>query len=138
MIVYVDSSIGVQAVLDTPQRPALESWFDDKARTLISSRLFQTEIIRVLRREGLPLTDADGVLDRVNLISLTADTHDQAEGIEQHIRTLGALHVATAMTLAIPGTRITVATHDDTMAEVARAHGFEVIDPVVDPPGGRA
>ena len=129
MIIYVDSSVGVQAVLDTPGRPALETWFDDKKKTLVSSRLFRTEVTRVLRREGRPLSDGDGVLDRVNLIAITSDIHEKAEGIEQHIRTLDALHLAIAMSLTIPGTTVTVATNDANMAQVARAQGLPVIDP---------
>ncbi|MDO5503865.1 MAG: type II toxin-antitoxin system VapC family toxin [Actinomycetia bacterium] len=126
-LVYLDSSITVRAVLDVPERARLRAWLDSAETTFVSSRLLRTEMIRVLRREDRPLSDADPVLDRVGLIDITRDVHAVAESIERHIRTLDALHIATAL---LVGDNITMATHDSAMKAVAQSAGLEVNDPV--------
>ena len=122
MIYYLDTSFALQAVFPTPDRDRLISWFDDKQ--FISSRLLRTEVIRALRREARPLTDADWVFDRIGLIDITRATHNQAEAIERHTKTLDALHLATALSLDFP---VTIATADTAMRDLANALGFTTI-----------
>lgn len=127
MVVYLDTSIAVRAVLNVPERAAVRAWLDASDTTIVSSRLLQTELVRVLRREGRPATDAAPILDRVGLVDITRETHSVAESIERHVKTLDALHLATALLLGSP---LVVATHDQTMAAVAGHLGMAVTDPV--------
>lgn len=126
-LIYLDSSVALRTILDVPERERLRSWMQTPATTLLSSRLLRTEIIRVLRRDQRPLADGAPLLDRVGLIDVTRETHAVAESIERHLRTLDALHLATALLI---GDVVTVATHDTTMKAVAEHLGLRVTDPV--------
>ena len=88
-LVYLDSSVALRTILDTPGRQRLQSWMQTPGATFISSRLLRTEVIRVLRRDGRPLVDGTPLLDRVGLLEITRETHTVAESIERLVRTLG-------------------------------------------------
>jgi uncharacterized protein len=66
---------------------------------IVSSRLLALEAQRVIVREGLAGRDlADRmtlVLGRVDLLPVTEDVWRRAGSIEQHIKSLDALHLAT-------------------------------------------
>jgi predicted nucleic acid-binding protein len=126
-IVYLDSSIAVRTILDVPERVRLQAWMDSPGTTFVSSRLLRTEVIRVLRRDGRPLNDGTALLDRIGMFDITRETHSVAESIERHIKTLDALHLATALLIGEP---VTVASHDVTMKTVAEQLGLGVVDPV--------
>ena len=130
MLAYLDSSIVLRAVLPGPGRAAWRRWLDATATqfdALLSSRLLRTEVVRVLRREQLPLTEGDKALSRIRLISVTGATFQVAESIEPNIRTLDALHLATALIIGRP---LIVLTHDAMMADVAASVGLQSSDPV--------
>jgi len=124
---YIDSSVGLQALLNTPQRSQLITWMNQEENQFVSSRLLRTEITRVLKREGEPITAGEALLARVGLLPITEKIHQQAEAISIHVKTLDALHLATA--LIFPDV-ITLATHDSHMAAVATELGLPVLDPV--------
>lgn len=126
-IVYLDSSVALRTILDVPDRLRLQTWMQTPGTVYVSSRLLRTEVVRVLRRDGRPLTDAAPLLDRVGLFDVTRETHAVAESIERHIRTLDALHLATALLVGEP---VTVASHDTIMKTVAERLGLQVSDPV--------
>lgn len=126
-IVYLDSSVALRTILDVPERRRLQSWMDASDTDLISSRLLRTEVIRVLRRDGRPVSDAEPLLSRVGMFDITRETHAVAESIERHVRTLDALHLATALLI---GESVTVATHDLAMKAVAEHLGLRTVDPV--------
>lgn len=126
-LVYLDSSVALRTILDTPDRERVQAWMATPGTTYVSSRLLRTEVIRVLRRDNRTLVDATPLLDRVGLLDISGETHTIAESIERHVRTLDALHLATALLIGEP---VTVATHDATMATVAEHLGLLVIDPV--------
>lgn len=126
-IVYLDSSVALRTILDVPGREYLQSWMQAPETTFVSSRLLRTEVIRVLRRDGRAITDGAPLLDRVGMLEITRETHAVAEVIERHIKTLDALHLATALLVGAP---VTVASHDTTMKTVAEQLGLPVTDPV--------
>lgn len=92
-----------------------------EAGTIVSSRLLRTEVIRVLRHDRRQPSDAAPLLDRIGMLEISRETHTVAESIERHVRTLDALHLATALLIGDP---VTVATHDATMRSVAGHLGF--------------
>lgn len=126
-IVYLDSSVALRTILDVPERVRLQGWLDSPGLDFVSSRLLRTEVVRVLRRDGRPVTDAEPLLSRVGLFDISRETHTIAESIERHIRTLDALHLATALLVGEP---VTVATHDQNMRGVAEHLGLSTLDPV--------
>lgn len=125
-LVYLDSSVALHTILNTPQRTRLQSWMDAQS-VLVSSRLLRTEVVRVLRRDDRPLTDGAPLIERVGMVELSVETHTVAESIERHVRTLDALHLATALLIGEP---LVLATHDTRMKHVAVHLGLSVIDPV--------
>jgi predicted nucleic acid-binding protein len=126
-LIYLDSSVALRTILDVPERIRLHSWMQQPETTFVSSRLLRTEVIRVLRSDDRPLSDGAPLLDRVGMIEITRETHTIAESIERHIKTLDALHLATALLIGEP---VTVATHDSSMKSVAAQLGLMVTDPV--------
>ena len=126
-LVYLDSSVALRTILNVPERGALRAWMQRPKTTFISSRLLRIEVIRLLRREERPLSDGTPLFDRVGLLDVTRETHTVAESIERHIKTLDALHLATALLL---GELVTVATHDLTLKAVAVHLGLRATDPV--------
>ena len=127
-LVYLDSSVALRTILDVPERERLQSWMQVPGTTFVSSRLLRTEVVRILRRDGRPLVDGTPLLDRVGMLEISRETHTVAESIERHVKTLDALHLATALLIGEP---VTVATHDSTMKSVAGHLGLLVTDPVV-------
>ena len=126
-LIYLDTSVALRTILDVPERRHLQSWMQTPGTTFLSSRLLRTEVVRVLRRDDRPISDAAPLLDRVGMLDINRETHTVAESIERPIRTLGTLHLATALLI---GEVITVATHDATMKKVAEHLGLRVTDPV--------
>lgn len=126
-IVYLDSSVALRTIMDVPERRRLQSWMEAPDVTWVSSRLLRTEVIRVLRRDGRPLSDGAPLLDRVGMLEVTREAHSIAESIERHVKTLDALHLATALLVGAP---VVVASHDATMKAVAEQLGLAVTDPV--------
>lgn len=126
-IVYLDSSVALRTILDVPERLRLQDWIDASDTNPVSSRLLRTEVIRVLRRDGRPVSDAEPLLSRVGMFDITRETYAVAESIERHVRTLDALHLATALLI---GASVTVATHDVAMKAVAEHLGLRTVDPV--------
>ena len=96
---YLDSSVAVRIMLGHSVSAA--RWFDrttGKADDrLVSSRILRTEITRVLRRESLPVSDRDHILDYVDTIPLDHVVLQEAEAIIPHVRTRDAIHLASAL-----------------------------------------
>lgn len=125
---YLDTSVAVHALQRTPGAVTwLESTSVAPESTILSSRILQTELTRYLRREAAKVIARDEILDHVSVSPLTEAILTSAESIAQHLRTLDAIHLATALAL---GSRTVMVTHDARLAEVAEAHGLTVEDPV--------
>lgn len=126
---YLDTSVAVRALLGHSRRAA--RWIDEVTRDdrhqLVSSRLLRTELTRILRREGLPVTRRDEVLDVVDVIPLTDGVLAAAEAIEPPLKTLDAVHLGSLIASGIDGT---IVTHDRAMRAAAEVIGYATIDPV--------
>jgi len=126
---YLDTSVALRALLG--HSPSAAEWLDtisrDEQTTLVSSRLLRTELTRVLRREGLPVSLRDHILDVMTIVPLTDGVLAEAEAIVPHVKTLDAIHLASAI---YSGLDLTIVTHDDRMKVVAEILGYPVIDPV--------
>ncbi len=124
----LDSSVAVRVILG--HSPEAAAWIDDvtgdPARAIVASRLLKTELTRVLRRERMPLSVRDDMLDYVSFIPISDAILAQAEAIVPHITSLDAIHLAS---LIHSGLDATVVTHDATMADVAGILGYPVLDP---------
>ncbi|HPB72513.1 MAG TPA: type II toxin-antitoxin system VapC family toxin [Phycicoccus sp.] len=130
---YLDSSVALRIVLG--HSPAAAHWFEQVTRAaepVLSSRLLRTEMTRALRRLGLPLERREVVLDYVAVVPLDHAVLQEAEAIVPHVKTLDAIHLASALRSGIDD--IVICTHDVTMATTARHLGLATVDPVTDDP----
>jgi predicted nucleic acid-binding protein len=93
---------------------------------LVSSTLLKVEIARVAVREELAGRDPSPIRMRLQhmnrFIPLDASVLSSASGFRQHIKTLDALHLATAA--KVPGVRLL--SSDATMRAVARANSIDI------------
>ncbi|HMR48397.1 MAG TPA: PIN domain-containing protein [Arachnia sp.] len=127
----LDSSVAVRILFG--HSPAAAAWFDDvtgdPGAEVLASRILRTELTRVLRREGNPVSRRDEVLDFVGIIPISDAILAEAEAIVPHVKTLDAIHLAS---LLHTGLDATVVTHDTTMRSVAELLGYPTLDPVAD------
>jgi predicted nucleic acid-binding protein len=124
---YVDTSIAVHALTGTK---AAQRWFDAVTATgdhaLVSSRLLRTELIRALRREGRPVTEGDVILDNIAFMAVSEAVVTTAELIPDHVKTLDAIHAASA---ALFGSDTVVVTSDANLKRVVTSAGLTCHDP---------
>lgn len=128
-IAYLDSSALVKLMVREDETSALEA--DLAARDgVLASWLAVVECRRVVLRAGKRrlLQVADEVSEAVYLLDLTAPILEHASTLAPgSMRTLDALHVATALSVHDPA--LDVITYDDRMADAARAHKLSVVQP---------
>ena len=126
---YLDSSALAKFVVAEPETPALER--DAASRKgLLSSRLGATELRCAVRRAGHRrlLQQLDDVLDAVVLVELSPVILDRAGHLAPPLlRTLDAIHLATALSLNLKGCDFI--TYDDRLADAAGAAGLNVRQP---------
>jgi uncharacterized protein len=126
---YLDASALVKLAVHEPETPALERFVLD-CEALITSTVGAIELQRALGRTGRPqaLDQADAVLDAVFLADLTPAVRQQAGRLKPAaLRTLDAIHVATAASLSLPD--LDFITYDDRQADAARTLGLRVLQP---------
>ena len=125
-ISYLDASAIVKLVLDEPDSLSMLRWYHESDR-VVTSRVGVVETRRAAsRRDGDPAQLA-AVIGQLGIFELDDDIDRRASAIgPQSLRTLDAIHLATAM--SIPGLDSFV-TYDDRLAEAARAVGLPVVRP---------
>lgn len=127
---YLDSSVALRILLGHSARAI--AWFDERAAAqdrFVSSRLLQLEMTRVFRREGLDVRDVDGFVAELALLRVDDDLLADAAAIRPHVKSLDALHLASAQRIGTG--EVTILTHDAAMARTADMLGFAVFDPVL-------
>lgn len=129
MLVYCDASALVKLFVQEDVSQALRSFLSAE-RVLGSSELVRVEVLRTLRRRGDRRDEerAAAFLDSLTLIRLDAATVDRATRLgPATLRTLDALHLATALALN-PLPRAFLC-YDRRLGEAAREHGLQVAAP---------
>ena len=133
MTTYVDTSVVLRLLFGEPE--PLTTWMNDQP---ISSELLRVECLRVIDRTRVSHALDDkttsrlraGALDLIApiaLVTLTSDLLERAaEPFPTLLRTLDAIHLATALALRDEYPDITVVTHDAELAVAGRAMGFHV------------
>lgn len=128
-IAYIDSSALLKLIVREDETSALEADLAERDG-LVTSALAVVECRRALRRAGPKrlLQQADEVFDSVYVVELTRPILERAAALEPALlRSLDAIHVATALSVGEPG--LELLTYDDRMAEGARAGGLRVLQP---------
>ncbi len=123
-MIYLDTSVAL-AELFAEDRKAPEALWSEP---LISSRLLEYELWTRVNARAAARTHGDGVreiLARVSLVELVPSVLTRAlEPFPVSVRTLDALHLATAHYLAATRQQVTIATFDDRMRRAALALGL--------------
>lgn len=129
-MLYLDSSALVKLVIDERGSAELQAYLREQEIELASATLAAIEVPRALERRGAGpevLEMADLVLERVDLHRLDEGVIAAARQIPPHVRSLDAVHLATAITAraAIAG----FVAYDRRLLDAAREHGFAVAAP---------
>ena len=130
-MIYVDSSVPLLALMEQTggsEAAALDEHRGEALRK-VSSALLDVEVSRALRREGLDPALADALLDSIDLVVIDDEVVQRAKALTGEHKSLDAIHLATALMLDHPRDPVVLLTHAARLAEAARAHGLEVIDP---------
>ena len=134
MIAYVDSSVVLRIVLGQPD-PVAEWSLLERA---ISSELLRVECLRTLDRlrfraglDDRTVAERRGAMletiDAIDLVALDGNILARAaEPFPTLVRTLDALHLASALIIREEVPSIAFITHDVTLGLAAAATGFDV------------
>ncbi len=125
---YVDSSSLLVLVLSQPGYEGvwarMEAWLSAGGQ-IVSSRLLGLEVRRVCVREHLVGNDlpsaSQSVLELVAQLPISEEVWERAAAIDQHVRTLDAIHLATC---ELVGATLLNASLDRRMLDAAIARGI--------------
>ncbi len=124
---YLDASAIVKLVVEEPESRALNRWYVEAER-LVTSRIGVVETTRATARRKFDVAHRDRILSDVEVIEVAPAIAGIASTLEPPtIRTLDAIHLATALAL-VPELDAFV-TYDDRLAEAARQLGLPVVRP---------
>jgi predicted nucleic acid-binding protein len=128
-VACIDSSALLKLIAREDETSALEA---DLAQRdgLVASRLAELECRRAARRTANRrlLQAVAQVLEAIYLLEITPAILDRAAGLDPPLmRSLDAIHLATALSVDDPG--LELITYDARMADAARACGLRVAQP---------
>ncbi len=126
---YLDSSAFVKLVVEEPETAAVRAFLADRIARRVSSALLRTESLRAVRHLGsAALATVREGLRRVDLVGIDDRILDAAGTLEpQVLRTLDAIHLATAM--AVGDDLEAIVTYDERMLDAARLMGLSTATP---------
>lgn len=121
-MIYLDTSAAAKALIDEDGSEAVRRLFADDT-PFVSSKLLAVELHAVADRRMISAEAAQELIDRVALVALSDGILDEAISMHSGLRTLGALHLATAVRLkgAVTG----ILTFDQKLADAAARHGVQ-------------
>ncbi len=126
-VTYADASALVKLILMEPESAAVHRWFTE-APHVATSRVGVVETVRAASRRPHDASHRARVLEEIEVYELDDAIAGVASTVGSPLlRTLDAIHIATALAL-LPDLDAFV-TYDDRMAEAARALGLPVIRP---------
>lgn len=126
-LVYADSSALVKLVITEDESAALERELARVPTTLAVSRIAVVEVTRAVRlADPRQLPECDRLLASCSLIALSEPVLALAKALSSlRVRTLDALHLATALHVAAD----TMAVYDARLADAATAAGLGILAP---------
>lgn len=126
---YLDGSAFVKLVVEETESAAVRTFLASHDARRVSSTLLRTESLRAVRHLGPDaLATVREGLRRVDLIGIDDRILDAAGILEpQVLRTLDAIHLATAM--AVGDDLEAILTYDERMIDAARLMGLSTVTP---------
>ena len=123
-MIYLDTSAALAELFAEDRRPAPALWEEP----LVASRLLEYELWTRVHARGATRTHGDAareLLSRIAMVELAPPVLARAlEPFPAPVRTLDALHLATALFLAERRQPIAIATYDERLRAGARALGL--------------
>ena len=130
-MLYVDTSASVKLLLVEEESDALEEFLRSADVPLLTSRVGVVELRRVGRRGGASADRADAVAATFTTIELDAAAEGLAVGLDSGLRTLDAVHLASA--LAMGDELGGFVCYDARLTEAATRIGLPVVAPAAQP-----
>lgn len=132
-MIYLDSCALVKLVAKEPESATLGAWLrDHESAGLATSKLAEVELPRALRRNHPRVLGAvAGVLGRLYRLEINDPVRATAGAyLDPNLRSLDAIHLATAESLVAAGKRLDAfVTYDKRLAAVAADAGLTVVAP---------
>jgi uncharacterized protein len=132
-VIYLDSCALIKLVVPERESSALIDWLSRQARPhMVTSKLAEVEVPRALRRNApRALGLVSGMLTRLDRFEINDPVRATAGAyIDPILRSLDAVHLATAENLVASGKHVTAfVTYDKRLAEAASAAGLTVVAP---------
>lgn len=126
-VAYVDASALTKLALDEPDSAAMRRWYVEHER-IACSRIGLIETRRAVHRGPHDPDHLDAIIGSAVAIELDAAIARRAEAVgPPTLRTLDAIHLATALALATDLSAFV--TYDDRLAAAARELGLPVVRP---------
>ena len=126
-LTYLDTSVALAQLLGEDRTPPVSLWRE----TLVSSRLFEYELWTRLHARGLGKSHGDAARDllaRLAFVEMVPPVLGRAaEPFPVPVRTLDALHLATADFLRTKRQEVTMASYDDRQCAAAVRMGFTLL-----------
>jgi len=125
---YFDASAIVKLLVEEPESLALIEWLEQPIEAMTST-ISLTEVTRAIRRHGLVKgDDPEAILDAFVRLDVTGTICRDAAWLEPlGLRSLDAVHLATALSINEPG--LDFITYDDRLGRAAEARGFHIVQP---------
>jgi predicted nucleic acid-binding protein len=129
-LIYLDSCAVVKLLQDEQYSAELHVYVSHVRERPISSRLTRIEVSRTLRRTSCAeevRTRANQLLDRLAILPIEPCVNPAAELPHRHLRSLDALHLATALGLGRALSQFV--TYDRQLGKAAEEVGLPVLAP---------
>ena len=127
-MIYLDTSVAIAQLLAEDVRPRVELWQEP----FVASRPLEYELWTRLHARRLAGSHGDAarlLLGRINFLELARPVLQRAlKPFPTPVRTLDALHLASAMFLRERGHDVALATYDARMREAAEAMGLALFE----------
>lgn len=127
-MIYLDTSVALAQLLAEDRRPPASLWNE----TLITSRLLEYELWNRLHARDLAVSHAEAarlLLARLAFLELERPILARAlEPFPTPVRTLDALHLASAEFLRKAGQVVSVVSYDTKLVGAARTLEFDIVE----------
>lgn len=132
-MIYLDTAAIVKLIRPEAETKALHDWLvDQQDKTLVASTLVEIEVPRALRRtDPGRLVAVPTLLAKLNRVPMDDTVRATAAAYpDPHLRTLDAIHLASAQTLVLEGLALTaLVTYDKRLLAAASEAGLATAAP---------
>ncbi|ENO17837.1 PIN family toxin-antitoxin system [Schaalia cardiffensis F0333] len=128
-MIYLDTSFVGLIFLNQEHAQEANQILHDlgKDNFFASSRLLEVELIRLMRRNGLALDDVNEYLRELYLLPIDDAVVERACTLTGSLKSLDAIHLATALTIDSPRDPVTFLTHDARLLAEAKRLGLNTL-----------